>query len=849
MKKKLLAIFLCLVMIVTALPTMSFTALATGSTCDHQNAVWTDGDGTDNRVMTCTCGTITFVPWTDAMTNAANVNSNGLGTLLSSGNYYLSKDISINSLSLNNVNVNIDLNGYTIDLKALKTDTAVSGNKLYGLFSVYSNATLSIYDSSVAKSGRLTRSVADSSTASMNARCLRVDETSSINMYGGTITGFGAEGYGPTVGAAVHLQSGGKFNMYGGTIANCTATQNGGAINNRGTVTIYGGVITNCIGIQNGGAIYNEGSAVTTIYGGTIESCASSNGRGGAVAVVGGSVAMRGGTVDNCSAWQGGGFYVTSTATLNVYGGRVSGCTATKWNTSDSGGGAVIRASANANVSIYGGEFIDNFAVNDFQFRFAEGGTGSFVISGGAFSSRPDSDFITIADGYSLSQEGDVWKVKEKADWVQSGASVRITNPTGIRFVASIPKSEVGNNDTYGMLISPTEYVLSVSEFTKAALDASAIEGTKYVDINSSDNGFAVDTTGEYYTFNGVLTNIADYFMEFSAIAYVRKSNGEYIYSNYNSYDHSRSIAVVSGQALNDANGGYDESQRTILEEFSAADGKEDLYLVWSEEFYGQSLDNSAWVLRGGSSYSDERHVINDNTLKVENGNLVFGLEYDESDTRPYHNANDIQSAYSMQFQYGYLETRIKLPMTAGYYVAAWTLQDSVSHAEIDFVETYGQAEKIYPNLHLWNNGVNQGTYADATQYKPDKNLDGYTNYSGFNLSNNNIQPDSEGYYILGFEWSEDKMVYTINGEAYLTIIFSDRYSGGGQWLDEKTLERKKDARIDNPMYLIFGLTAISQVDATETGRPLVTDFTKTMNIDYIRLYQNENGILITQNN
>ena len=182
---------------------------------------------------------------------------------------------------------------------------------------------------------------------------------------------------------------------------------------------------------------------------------------------------------------------------------------------------------------------------------------------------------------------------------LQEGASVRMSDPTGIRFTGTVDRSyydrlvkDYGkDNVKMGILITPTEYLDNVDEFTKEALDAWNVEKTKYLEIDAN----AILTDGNAtYRINCAMVNIKteNVLREFSARLYVKITNDgktEYLYSGFSKTSNSRSIAYVASAALSDVrdeadssykypvtvNGEtkyspYDADNRTILESFSS---------------------------------------------------------------------------------------------------------------------------------------------------------------------------------------------------------------------------------------------------------------------------------------
>ena len=141
-----------------------------------------------------------------------------------------------------------------------------------------------------------------------------------------------------------------------------------------------------------------------------------------------------------------------------------------------------------------------------------------------------------------------------------TGASVRLKQPTGIRFTGSVEKSyfdalkaEYGaENVQIGMLITPRDYLVDNGlAFTKEALDAcDAITGAKYLEIDA----MTVLDEGTHYKVNCAMVDVREYNYNrsFSARLYI-KVNGEiYAYAGYSAKNNSRSIADVAKAAYND---------------------------------------------------------------------------------------------------------------------------------------------------------------------------------------------------------------------------------------------------------------------------------------------------------
>ena len=150
-----------------------------------------------------------------------------------------------------------------------------------------------------------------------------------------------------------------------------------------------------------------------------------------------------------------------------------------------------------------------------------------------------------------------------------TGASVRLNDPTGLRFDTEINKSLLdkllaADNVTVqiGTLIAPTKYVKAAGTFTADALDT-----------YKNEQGFAFDTyrkvpfdtnvykfleeTDTAYTFSGAVANLyeSNYNLAYSAVGYLTITVGDLsvtFYSDYIEQDHSRTIASVARDAYTD---------------------------------------------------------------------------------------------------------------------------------------------------------------------------------------------------------------------------------------------------------------------------------------------------------
>ncbi len=292
-----------------------------------------------------------FTEWT---------SDNSLPT--NSGNYYLTKDITLTdtwSIPMN-IEINLCLNGHVI--KQTAEDKRC--------ISISSRATLNIHD---CNGDNCTHEGFVDSDGLWHLDTN--DGTKSIA--GGVITG--------STNSGIYVYAYGHLNMYGGTIAGNEAKYGGGVYND-GVFNMYGGKICyNIASTNSGGGVFSN-SAYTNMYGGTVSNNTAGYCGGGVHITNGKAFNMYNGTVSNNKAEYGGGICVYS-GTLNMSNGTVSN------NTAPYGGGVYARSGS---VVLGGSSVIDNNTNNNLYVK------NGFLIDFGTGDNAPTEDMkvgVTLGSG------------------------------------------------------------------------------------------------------------------------------------------------------------------------------------------------------------------------------------------------------------------------------------------------------------------------------------------------------------------------------------------------------------------------------------------------------------------
>ena len=206
-------------------------------------------------------------------------------------------------------NLTLDLNGCTLRM---------TGNR--SVLCVYNGATLTITDSSTAKSGTIT---------------------------GGNAT----DGGGVYIGGN---SSEGHLVMTGGTITGChVSSRGGGVFVFKGSFTMSGTArITDCTAAGGGGVVVHTGSSTFTMNGGEISDCKAFYTGGGVCLVSGAWFEMTGGTIRNCTdgSVESSAIYMDP-GTMKAHGGTVEG---NVWVVNENNG--ITRETTKDDYTIFNGK-------------------------------------------------------------------------------------------------------------------------------------------------------------------------------------------------------------------------------------------------------------------------------------------------------------------------------------------------------------------------------------------------------------------------------------------------------------------------------------------------------------
>jgi beta-glucanase (GH16 family) len=249
--------------------------------------------------------------------------------------------------------------------------------------------------------------------------------------------------------------------------------------------------------------------------------------------------------------------------------------------------------------------------------------------------------------------------------------------------------------------------------------------------------------------------------------------------------------------------------------------------LVWEDEFTGTTLDNTKWfhqtqIPAGGNWYNGEMQHYTDRTDNsyVQNGIMRIVAKEETFTDQGYtkqHTSARLNSKFA--FTYGRVEIRAKLPSGVGTWPAMWMLGQNI-YEDGAYWETLGYGAASWPacgEIDIMEHWGSNQDYIQSAMHTPSSS--GATvNYGG------QVVPDvSTEYHIYALEWTEDKMVFSVDGVNHYTY--------------EPTVQDANTWPFDANQYILLNIAILPNISPNFTE--------SSMEVDYVRVYQITDGFEI----
>ena len=241
--------------------------------------------------------------------------------------------------------------------------------------------------------------------------------------------------------------------------------------------------------------------------------------------------------------------------------------------------------------------------------------------------------------------------------------------------------------------------------------------------------------------------------------------------------------------------------------------------LVWSDEFDGTALDLTKWtpiVGPGGAvagNGEEQYYTARSQNIQVSNGTLKIIALAETYGGNNYTSAR-MQTKNLGDWRYGRIEARLKLPVGQGMWPAFWLLPtDNIyglwpRSGEIDIMELVGkEPSHAFGSVH---------SSSDATVHTRTKRYD---------LPSGNF---NDAFHVFSMEWSPNLIRFYVDGNLYST--------------ETNTTVSPYPWVFDKRFFILLNLA----VGGAWAGAPDgTTTYPQTMEVDYVRVYQNIGDIAI----
>ena len=242
--------------------------------------------------------------------------------------------------------------------------------------------------------------------------------------------------------------------------------------------------------------------------------------------------------------------------------------------------------------------------------------------------------------------------------------------------------------------------------------------------------------------------------------------------------------------------------------------------LLWSDEFDGAAgtpIDAKSWTCEvGGWGWGNQEHEyytpLTDNVSLDGNSSLAIVARQEAPDVgHCWYGKCEYTSARcttqnKVEFTYGRVEARIKIPYGQGIWPAFWLLGGNIQQVgwpnsgEIDILENIGK----------------EPTTVHGTVHGP-----GYSGGSSIGAPYTSDEKFADDFHVYAIDWDTDAIRWYVDGELYNTFTVDDL--GNRKWV------------FDHDFFIMLNVA----VGGLWPGYPDdTTTFPQTMLIDYVRVYQ-----------
>jgi beta-glucanase (GH16 family) len=231
--------------------------------------------------------------------------------------------------------------------------------------------------------------------------------------------------------------------------------------------------------------------------------------------------------------------------------------------------------------------------------------------------------------------------------------------------------------------------------------------------------------------------------------------------------------------------------------------------MVWSDEFDGSALNEQVWSYNIGTGVGGwgnnelQYYTNNPNNIEVSNGSLKITARQENFNGSTYTSSRIITNNL-MEFKYGKIESRIKVPIGQGLWPAFWMLG-----ANFETV-SWPQCGEIDIMEHINNESVTNGTVH-------------WKNNSGHSYKGSAVPFDENDFHVYAAIWDSTSVTFELDGHSYFRFPFIE--------------SNNTEAIFRKEFFLLLNVAVGGNWPGYPDGS---ATFPASMEVDYIRIFNND---------
>ncbi len=231
--------------------------------------------------------------------------------------------------------------------------------------------------------------------------------------------------------------------------------------------------------------------------------------------------------------------------------------------------------------------------------------------------------------------------------------------------------------------------------------------------------------------------------------------------------------------------------------------------MVWSDEFDGNALNEQIWAYNIGTGIGGwgnnelQYYTNNPNNIEVSNGSLKITARQENFNGSNYTSSRIITNNL-MEFKYGKIESRIKVPIGQGLWPAFWMLGANFETA------SWPQCGEIDIMEHINNESVTNGTVH-------------WNNNTGHSYKGSAVPFDENDFHVYAAIWDSTSVTFELDGHSYFRFPFLE--------------SNNTEAIFRKEFFLLLNVAVGGNWPGNPDGS---ATFPASMEVDYIRIYNND---------